>query len=141
MGLENSLISMLAALMVVLALMGLLALALRHIGLGGGPIPTTPGGENPGPWWQRLLVNPRARHGSAAPARRLAIIETLSLSPQHRAIILRMDATDHLVILGQGGHSSLHRQGEGQGGHSSIRRQGERHDNHATDHQRPNDNP
>ncbi len=77
------LFTMITALAFVLGLMGLLYLLLKKLGLAGpnrGILPTNA-------------------------TKRLQIIETLALTPQHRAIILRMDDTDHLVIIGPNGQS------------------------------------
>lgn len=69
-----------AALVFVLALMGGLALGLKKLGLTQG--------------------------GSAAPGkRRLKIIESLPLDARRRAVILRRDDTEHLVILGPNGET------------------------------------
>lgn len=73
-------IQMMAALLFVLALMGLLWLGLRRFGLvAPGQTPGTP--------------------------RRLRVIETLSLSTQHRAILIERDAVQHLVIIGPNGET------------------------------------
>lgn len=69
-----------AALVFVLALMGGLALTLKRLGLTQG--------------------------GSAAPGkRRLKVVETLPLDARRRAMILRRDGTEHLVILGPNGET------------------------------------
>ncbi len=72
-----------AALLLVLALLVLTLWGLKRLGLGGpgiaGPLPGA--------------------------ARRLTIIETLPLSATHRAIILRMDGNDHLVIISPQGQT------------------------------------
>lgn len=76
------LFNMIIALAFVLGLMGLLYLALKKLGLAG----------------QMGIKTPNS-------AKRLQVIETLALSSTHRAIILRMDDTDHLVIIGPNGQS------------------------------------
>lgn len=43
----------------------------------------------------------------ALPNRRLQVVETLPLDPQHRAVLLRCDDTEHLVVLGTGGMAVL----------------------------------
>jgi flagellar protein FliO/FliZ len=73
-------IQMMAALLFVLALMGLLWLGLRRIGL------TTPA------------------HNPNTP-RRLRVIETLALSTQHRAVLIERDDVQHLVIIGPNGET------------------------------------
>lgn len=35
--------------------------------------------------------------------RRLQLLEVLPLDPRHRAILLRCDGQDHLIIVGEGG--------------------------------------
>lgn len=70
----------LAALLFVLGLMGGLALVLRKIGLGNvGIVP--------------------------ADKRRLQIIEVLPLDVRRKALILRRDDKEHLVILGANGET------------------------------------
>jgi flagellar protein FliO/FliZ len=68
------------ALLFVLALMGGLWLALRRLGLSGigAPLSTQ---------------------------KRLKIIEVLSLDARRRAVLLRRDDKDHLVILGPSGET------------------------------------
>lgn len=48
----------------------------------------------------------RYRLGGAAPAaaRRLAVIETLSIDSRHRLALVRCDAADYLLLLGEGGN-------------------------------------
>lgn len=67
------------ALVFVLSLMGGLAFALKYFGFGGT---------------SRLLP---------ADKRRLKIVEILPLDARHRAILLRRDDKDHLVILSASG--------------------------------------
>ncbi len=43
----------------------------------------------------------------ALPNRRLHIIETLPLDAQHRAVLLRCDDTEHLLVVGAGGTAVL----------------------------------
>ncbi len=65
----------------VLSLMGGLWLVLRKLGLNG-PIPIVPAAQ-----------------------RRLKVVESIALDPRRRAIILRRDSTEHLVILGPSGET------------------------------------
>ena len=73
-------IKFLAALVFVLGLMGGLALILRKIGLGN--VGVTP-----------------------PELRRLKIIEMLPLDARRKAVLLRRDGVDHLVILGPTGET------------------------------------
>lgn len=75
----NDYLKFLAALIFVLSLMGGLAYALKYFGFGGTA---------------RMLP---------ADKRRLKIVEILPLDARHRAILLRRDNKDHLVILGSSG--------------------------------------
>lgn len=75
------LLRFLISLLFVLALMGGLWLFLRKLGLNG-PMPLTP-----------------------AARRRLKIVEILPLDPRRKAIILRKDDKEHLVILGPTGET------------------------------------
>lgn len=68
------------ALVFVLALMGLLALAAKQLGLN----------------------NPKNRKG-----KRLKIVETLMLDGKHKAVILQCDDKQHLVILSQNGDTVI----------------------------------
>lgn len=69
-----------AALALVLGMMGGLALILKKIGLGNvGIVP--------------------------ADKRRLKIVETLPLDPRRKALILRCDDKEHLVIVGPNGET------------------------------------
>lgn len=71
---------LLAAMALVLSLMGGLALALKRFGLAGSPaVPTK--------------------------KRRLKLIEALPLDSRHRAILIQRDNTQHLVILGPNGET------------------------------------
>lgn len=63
------------ALVFVLALIGLLAIGARRIGLGP------------------RLASTRGR-------RRLHIVEVMPLDPKHRLVLVRRDATEHLLLLG-----------------------------------------
>jgi flagellar protein FliO/FliZ len=76
----TDILKLLAALGFVIGLMGLLAFGLKKLGLAQG-MPT------------------------GGPSRRLKIIESLPLDPRRRAVILRCDEKDHLVILGPGGET------------------------------------
>lgn len=68
------------ALIFVLCLMGGLAYVLKRFGYGG----------------QKLVP---------ADKRRLKVVEMLPLDARHRAILLRRDDTEHLVILGATGET------------------------------------
>ena len=67
------------ALAVTLGLVGLAAVALRRFG----------------PDWVTRLQRPRAE-------RRLAIVESLPLDPARRLVLVRLDATERLLLLGEG---------------------------------------
>ncbi len=83
---ESGLYTMILALMFVLALMGILLIILKHFGIGGG-VPTV-----------------------SKSARRLHILEILPLGPQHRAVLMKKDETEHLVILGPHGATPLRKE-------------------------------
>lgn len=68
------------ALVLVLGMMGGLALILRKVGLGN--VGVVPAGK-----------------------RRLSIVEILPLDPRRKALILRRDDQEHLVILGPNGET------------------------------------
>jgi flagellar protein FliO/FliZ len=73
-------IKFLAALILVLGLMGGLALILKKFNVGGaGIVP--------------------------ADKRRLKVIEALSLDPRRKAVLLSRDGVEHLVILGPTGET------------------------------------
>lgn len=74
-------LKLLAALGLVLALMGGLALTLKKLGLA-----------------ERM---PQVKSAD----RRLKIVESLSLDPRRRAVLIRCDDKDHLVILGHNGET------------------------------------
>ena len=74
-------IKFLFALLFVLSLMGGLAFTLKYFGFGGT---------------SRMLP---------ADKRRLKIVEILPLDARHRAILLRRDDKEHLVILGTSGET------------------------------------
>jgi len=67
----------LAALLLVLALVGAAGLALRRFGMPG-------------------LIKPQG-------ARRLEIVETLMIGPRQKLILLRRDHVEHLVLAGPEG--------------------------------------
>ncbi|MGB8364745.1 MAG: hypothetical protein ACLQUZ_16720 [Rhizomicrobium sp.] len=69
----------LGALMLVLALLGLAALAARRYGIPG------------------------IASGSAV--RRLAVVETLMIGPRHKIFLLRRDDCEHLILVGPQGAS------------------------------------
>jgi flagellar protein FliO/FliZ len=48
-----------------------------------------------------------AGHGLPGKNRRLAIVESLALGPRHRLYLIRRDNTEHLVVLGPQGATSL----------------------------------
>lgn len=72
---------LIAALTFVLALMGLLAFALKRYGASGGT----------------LMLAPKNR--------RLKILETLPLDSRRRAVLIARDEKQHLVILGPNGET------------------------------------
>ena len=76
----SQIIKFFAALVFVLALMGGLALAMRKF--GGQPL-------------------------TAPHKRRLRIVEVLTLDAKRRAVILKRDAREHLVILGANGETVI----------------------------------
>lgn len=76
------LVRLLAALAFVLALMGLLAFALRRYGSGHG-----------------ALLAPKNR--------RLKILEVLPLDGRRRAVLIARDRKQHLVILGPNGETVI----------------------------------
>lgn len=65
------------ALLLVLGLVGAAALAARRFGLGS-------------------FITPMA-------TRRLAVVETLSIAPRQRLIIVRRDGVEHLILSGPDG--------------------------------------
>ena len=62
----------------VLALIGLLTWLARRFGLGGKLVP------------------------NKGPERRLSIVEVMTLDSRRKLVLLRRDATEHLVLLGSG---------------------------------------
>ena len=70
-----------SALILVVSLMGILWIILKRLNISGG------------------IILPQGKK------RRLMIVETLPLDMKHKAILLRRDATDHLVILGPNGET------------------------------------
>lgn len=75
------LMKMVAALALVLSLMGMLALVMRKINNGG-------------------TVMPLSR-------RRLKLVETLPLDPRRKLAIVRCDDVEHLLILGTNGETVI----------------------------------
>lgn len=73
-------IKFLAALFLVLGLMGGLALVLKNFNIGGASI-------------------------VPSDKRRLRIIEALPLDPRRKAVLLSRDGVEHLVILGPAGET------------------------------------
>jgi len=69
------------ALVLVLGLVGAAALAARRFGLAG-------------------LVKPMA-------TRRLSVVETLTIAPRQRLLIIRRDGVEHLVLSGPDGTSVI----------------------------------
>jgi flagellar protein FliO/FliZ len=67
------------ALAITLGLVGLAAFAARRFG----------------PEWLVRLQRPKAD-------RRLAIVESLPLDPARRLVLVRLDATERLILLGEG---------------------------------------
>lgn len=76
----TDILKLVASLAFVMALMGGLALLVRKLGLA----------EN-----ARL----------SGPAKRLKVVEALPLDPRRRAVLLRCDDKEHLVILGPNGET------------------------------------
>lgn len=70
-----------SALILVLALMGLLALIVRKLNNGGGNL--------------------------IAPHKRLSIIEQRMIDTKHKMVLVRRDDTEHLVILSQNGNTVI----------------------------------
>lgn len=66
----------LAALVFVLALIGMMAAVFRKMGLGFSPV---------------------LKRGDK---RRLSVIETKNLDPKHRLVLFRRDGVEHLIMLG-----------------------------------------
>lgn len=77
----GQLINMFLALVIVLALMGLLSLLLKHLNQGKGL--------------------------NRGKQRRLKIIEILPLDPKHKAVLLQRDDQQHLVILSSNGDTVI----------------------------------
>lgn len=77
----SQILNLIAALVFVLALMGGLALLLKKFGFAQGAV------MKPGQ------------------PKRLKIVETLALDPRRRAVLIRCDDTEHLVILGPNGET------------------------------------
>jgi len=67
------------ALLITLGLIGLAAVAARRFG----------------PEWLTRLQRPKAE-------RRMAIVETLPLDPARRLVLVRLDSTERLLLLGEG---------------------------------------
>ena len=74
-----------SALVLVVSLMGILWIILKRLNISGG------------------MLLPQGKK------RRLMIVETLPLDMKHKAILLRRDNTDHLVILGPNGETVIER--------------------------------
>ena len=79
---ESPYLSAFLALILVLALMGLLALAMKKLGLN----------------------TPVMR---ASGAKRLKIVESLPLDPRRHLVLLRRDNVEHLVILSANGETVI----------------------------------
>ena len=75
----QDIVKFVSALVFVIALMGGLSLVLRRFASGHAITPTS--------------------------KRRLKIVESLTLDARHRAVILRRDECEHLVILGPNGET------------------------------------
>ncbi len=67
------------ALLLTLGLIGLAAVAARRFG----------------PEWLTRLQRPKAQ-------RRLSIVETLPLDPARRLVLVKLDSTERLLLLGEG---------------------------------------
>lgn len=76
----------LGALVFVLALIALVAWAVRRYGLGGG-----------------LAGVARGR------TKRLAVVESLPLDPRRRLVLVRRDGVEHLLVLGASGETVVER--------------------------------
>ncbi|HNQ92147.1 MAG TPA: flagellar biosynthetic protein FliO [Alphaproteobacteria bacterium] len=83
---STEILRFLASLIFVLALMGGLWILLRKLGLNGPS-----------------MMTPVAK-------RRMKVVEVLPLDPRRKAILLRRDDTDHLVILGPSGETVVETQ-------------------------------
>lgn len=77
----EQLFTMILALVIVLALMGLLAMLLKHLNQGKGM--------------------------GRGKKRRLQIIEVLPIDPKHKAVLIQRDHQQHLVILSSNGDTVL----------------------------------
>lgn len=87
------------ALAFVLALIGALSWAVKHYGMGG-----------------RAAINRRNRGKGA---RRLQIVEILPIDSRRRAVLLRRDETEHLVLLGSNGELVIESDIKSPSGHAS----------------------
>lgn len=74
-----------AALVLVLGLIGLAAWAVRRLGLAG-----------------RLAITGRG-------SRRIGVVETAVLGPKHRLVLVRRDGVEHLVLLAPTGNVVVER--------------------------------
>ena len=74
----NTLLQTVIALVFVLCLIGLCALAARR--------------------FAPMLAKTMQTRGG-----RLQLLEVMALDPRHRAVLLRCDAEEHLLVLGEGG--------------------------------------
>ena len=50
-----------------------------------------------------LLSRWKGRLPGVAAGHRLAVVETRSIDPRHRLVLVRWDGSEHLLVLGQGG--------------------------------------
>lgn len=57
-------------------------------------------------WLARRFL-PGASGVAAGKKRRLTIVETLALDPKTRAVLLRRDEVEHLIVLGPAGATKL----------------------------------
>lgn len=71
------------ALIFVVSLMGLFWIILKKLNINGG-----------------MVLQPGKK-------RRLKVVEVLPIDPRHKAILLRRDDKDHLVILGPNGQTVI----------------------------------
>lgn len=83
-----SIVKTAGALGLVLGLIAIIAIAARHFGVIGGG------------------------YGRRRDEKRLSVVETLTLDARRRVLLLRCDATEHLVLLGMTGEAVLSGRGE-----------------------------
>ncbi len=57
--------------------------------------------------WLARTILPFSGKNPFKPTKRMDLIETIPLSPQQRAILLRIDAQEYLVVLGPNGQTVI----------------------------------